>query len=188
MVSSISTAKSFAGPEGITMSRSDQIASLERRIQDLESQQITTSRRRLADAVSMQAFLQGAIAAGAAGRAEASTIAREGAGAAWASLFACEALLPITNAGETAVRAFWWGFHLQLSHTDLSSLLDSADMLNDVVAAVGGNIPNPAQPWIKLLAPFISATHEALRGLDRGRGIYISMSWVTPGIFIPTSA
>jgi 2-isopropylmalate synthase len=70
---------------------------------------------------------------------------------------------------------------------DLVRILDSADVVNSTVATIGGNIPSPAQPWIRVLAPFVAATHEGLRALDRGRGIYISMSWVTPGIFIPTS-
>jgi hypothetical protein len=174
------------------MSLSEQITSAERRIQELESRHPSQAHGNGtsladADAVSIQAFLQGALAAGAAGRPDAAAIDRSGAGAAWASLFACNPPQTPTDTGQTEVRAYWWGFHVQLSHADLLTVLDSADVVNDLVGLIGGNIPSPAQPWIKLLAPFISATHQALRGLDHGRGIYISMSWVTPGIFIPTS-
>ncbi len=125
------------------------------------------------------------MAAGAAGRVEPAPTPV--AGTAFASLFGCEPTPPPTDGGETAVRAFWWGFHIQISHQDLTQVLQSADAVNDLVVLVGGNIPSPAQPWIRLIGPFVSATHEALRSLDRGRGIYISMSWVTPGIFIPTT-
>ncbi|XVV08190.1 PLAT/LH2 domain-containing protein [Actinoplanes sp. CA-131856] len=89
--------------------------------------------------------------------------------------------------GGTVVRAFWWGFHVQFSHEDLVTILDSADMVNTTVAVIGGNIPSPAAPWIKMLAPFIAALHDGLRSLDHGNGIYVSMSWFAPGVFVPTT-
>jgi hypothetical protein len=93
----------------------------------------------------------------------------------------------VSRAGDVVVRAFWWGFHVQISHEALESILDSGDSLNATVNAIGGSIPSPAQPWIKLLAPFVAGIHAALRGIDRGNGIYISMTWFAPGVFIPTS-
>ncbi|MBL7257989.1 hypothetical protein [Paractinoplanes lichenicola] len=89
--------------------------------------------------------------------------------------------------GSTVVRAFWWGFHVQFSHEDVVNILDAADKVNATVAAIDGNIPSPAAPWIKLLAPFVAALHQALRAIDRGNGIYVSMSWFAPGVFVPTS-
>ncbi|SNY52477.1 PLAT/LH2 domain-containing protein [Paractinoplanes atraurantiacus] len=89
--------------------------------------------------------------------------------------------------GGTVVRAFWWGFHVQFSHEDLVTILDSADMINTTVAVIGGNIPSPAAPWIKMLAPFVAALHNGLRSLDHGNGIYVSMSWFAPGVFVPTT-
>ncbi|WP_332880980.1 hypothetical protein [Streptomyces sp. NBC_00564] len=84
------------------------------------------------------------------------------------------------------VRAFWWGFHVQIDHDTLRQILDAADTVNELVVAVGGTIPSPAQPWIRLIGLFVAGMHEALRVLDRGRGIYISMSWFAPGVFVPT--
>jgi hypothetical protein len=79
-----------------------------------------------------------------------------------------------------------WGFHVEVGHEDLETVLNSADAVNSLVALIGGNIPSPAAPWIKLLAPFVASIHQRLRELDRGNGIYISMSWFAPGVFIPT--
>ncbi len=87
----------------------------------------------------------------------------------------------------TVVRTFWWGFHVEFGHDDLESVLTAADAVNRVVSLIGGNIPSPAQPWIRLLAPFIASVHQGLRGLDQGCGIYVSMSWFAPGVFIPTT-
>jgi hypothetical protein len=39
-----------------------------------------------------------------------------------------------------------------------------------------------------VIAPFVAAAASLLRGLDRGRGIYLSMSWFAVGIIVPTSA
>ncbi|MER6233390.1 hypothetical protein ACFY1L_46295 [Streptomyces sp. NPDC001663] len=90
------------------------------------------------------------------------------------------------GAPGVTVRVFWWGFHLQIDHDTLRQILDAADTVNELVVAVGGSIPSPAQPWIRLIGLFVAGTHEALRALDRGQGLYISMSWFAPGVFIPT--
>ena len=90
------------------------------------------------------------------------------------------------GASGVTVRVFWWGFHVQIDHDALRRILDAADTVNELVVAVGGSIPSPAQPWIRLIGLFVAGTHEALRALDRGQGLYISMSWFAPGVFVPT--
>lgn len=91
------------------------------------------------------------------------------------------------NKGGTVVRAFWWGFHIEISHEDLGAFVTGAGGVNSIVAAIGGGIPSPAQPWILLVAGFIAGALELLQGLDRGRGVYVSMTWFAPGAFVPTS-
>jgi len=93
----------------------------------------------------------------------------------------------VSRAGDVVVRAFWWGFHVEISHDALNSILDSGDSINATVDAIGGSIPSPAQPWIKLLAPFVAGVHALLRQIDQGRGIYVSMAWIAPGLFVPTA-
>jgi hypothetical protein len=88
--------------------------------------------------------------------------------------------------GGTVVRAFWWGFHIEVSHGDLESFLNVANPINAVAAAIGP-VTGPAAPFVALAAGFIAGALALLRGLDRGRGVYISMSWFAPGIFVPTS-
>jgi metacaspase-1 len=88
--------------------------------------------------------------------------------------------------GGTVVRAFWWGFHIEISHQDLLSFLNVASPINSIVAAIGP-VTGPAAPFVALIAAFIAGALGLLRGLDRGRGVYVSMSWFAPGIFVPTS-
>jgi hypothetical protein len=84
-------------------------------------------------------------------------------------------------------RAFWWGFHIEVSHTELNDFVNAADPVNAVIGAVGLGVPTPASPFIGLAAAFIAAGLGLLRTIDRGRGAYVSMSWFAPGIFIPTT-
>lgn len=88
--------------------------------------------------------------------------------------------------GGTVVRAFWWGFHVEISHQDLVAFLGTAAPINAIAASIGP-VTGPAAPFVALVAGFIAGALELLRGLDRGRGVYVSMSWFAPGVFIPTS-
>jgi len=89
--------------------------------------------------------------------------------------------------GGTVARAFWWGFHIEVSHEDLQAFLGGANAVNTIVGAIGGGIPSPAAPFIALAAAFVAATLGVLASLDRGKGVYISMLWIAPGIFVPTT-
>ena len=89
--------------------------------------------------------------------------------------------------GGTVARAFWWGFHIEISHQDLQVFLSAADPINAMIGALGGGIPSPAAPFIALAAAFVAGALGLLRGLDKGRGVYISMTWFFPGVFIPTT-
>lgn len=89
--------------------------------------------------------------------------------------------------GGTYARAFWWGFHIKISREDLRQFLATAAPINTIIGAIGGGIPSPAAPFIAAAAAFVAGALSLLEGLDRGGGVYVSMSWFAPGIFIPTS-
>lgn len=89
--------------------------------------------------------------------------------------------------GGTVVRAFWWGFHIEVSHDDLTTFLAAGSTVNQIVEVIGGSIPSPAQPWIVIAAEFVKGALGLLKSLDNGRGVYISMTWFAPGVFVPTS-
>lgn len=61
-----------------------------------------------------------------------------------------------------------------------------AEPLNAIAAAIGP-VTGPAAPFILAASGFIAGALRLLKNLDRGRGVYISMSWFAPGVFIPTS-
>lgn len=89
-------------------------------------------------------------------------------------------------AGAPIVREFWWGFRIECSSQALRDFLSVADPVNAFAAAIGP-ITGPAAPFVLAAAAFAGGALQLLRSLDRGNGVYISMSWFAPGIFIPTT-
>ena len=88
--------------------------------------------------------------------------------------------------GGVVARAFWWGFHIEIPRNDLQQFLSVANPVAAIIAAIGP-VTGPAAPFIGLAAAFIAVSLGLLKGLDRGRGVYVSMSWFAPSIFVPTS-
>jgi hypothetical protein len=121
--------------------------------------------------------------------ARSARLALAGAGIALPSLddFVAGLRTPVTTRGGTVVRAFWWGFHIQISHEDLQSFLNTAQPVNALIGAIGGGVPSPAAPFIALAAAFVGGALGLINGLDHGSGVCISMSWFAPGVFVPTS-
>lgn len=107
-------------------------------------------------------------------------------------LSAEEALSDATSAapraakGKPIVRTFFWGFHIEISSGGLTHFLSVAQPVNAIVAAIGP-VTGPAAPFILAAAGFVAGALKLLKNLDHGQGVYISMSWVTPGVFIPTT-
>lgn len=91
--------------------------------------------------------------------------------------------------GRTVVRAFWWGFHVEISHPDLQQIVNSPDPISVAQRLIrSGNIPGAVVPFIGAVISFIVGNAlKLLQGLDQGRGVYISMSWFAPGVFVPTT-
>jgi len=89
--------------------------------------------------------------------------------------------------GGTVVRAFWWGFHIQVSHQDVQELINAFDGVQALLQAIGPVVPGVVRPFLAVAGIFLDVSKNVLRAVDRGRGVYISMSWFAPGIFVPTS-
>lgn len=91
--------------------------------------------------------------------------------------------------GGTVARAFWWGFHIQISHEDVQVIVSAIDGATIVVDAlsVGDVAPKAIRPFLPLVRLFLNVSRAVIQALDRGNGVYISMSWFAPGVFVPTS-
>jgi hypothetical protein len=88
--------------------------------------------------------------------------------------------------GKPIIRTYFWGFHIEVSSQGLDNFLSVAQPVNLIVAAIGP-VTGPAAPFVLAAAGFIAGALKLLKNLDHGQGVYISMSWMTPGVFIPTT-
>jgi hypothetical protein len=95
---------------------------------------------------------------------------------------------PVARRGATSIRGDWWGFQIYVSHADLSIFLETATPLVALTATLTANLWPPAASYIAAAAAFIAGAFALLRTLDRGAGVYISMSWFAAGLFVPTTA
>jgi hypothetical protein len=95
---------------------------------------------------------------------------------------------PVMTKGGSNVRWDWWGFQLKVSHEDLNVFLATAVPLTAITATLVIALAGPTAPFVAAVAAFIAGVLGLLKALDRGNGIYISMSWFAVGAFIPTTA
>jgi hypothetical protein len=90
-----------------------------------------------------------------------------------------------TRSGSV-VRTFWWGFHVQLSLQDMQALTANLGFYGELGNSISSVAPANARPWIALVSVFIRGAVALINAVNRGRGVYISMSWFAPGIFVVT--
>lgn len=88
--------------------------------------------------------------------------------------------------GAPIVRTFWWGFSVELSSQTINDLINVSDPINALLLLIAP-FAGAAGPFIVITAAFIAGILHILRSLDRGNGVYISMSWFAAGVFIPTT-
>lgn len=86
--------------------------------------------------------------------------------------------------------AFWWGFHIYVSHANIGWALgaNGAAAAVGALAAVFSAIPVVQFIGWALAAWFFAnlVVMSAMDAANNGRGVWISMLWVAPGIFVPT--
>jgi hypothetical protein len=90
-----------------------------------------------------------------------------------------------TPASAIRCRDYWWGFQLEIPHAVLAGWGEGSTELTDVTAVIGA-VPGPAGPFTRRAASFVSRELAELATLDRGSGVYVSMTWMAPNVFIST--
>jgi hypothetical protein len=89
------------------------------------------------------------------------------------------------------VNTFWWGCHWYISEDGLKAistgLAIEGGVVSVIVAALGAP-PFPVNVFLAALAAYIAAEFALMKAVDKGKGVYISMTWFAPGVFVPTSA
>ena len=88
-------------------------------------------------------------------------------------------------ASEVRCRDYWWGFQVEIPRHVLVEWVDRSADLTDVTAAIG-TVPGPAGPFTRRAAAYIARELASLSALDKGAGVYVSMTWMAPNVFVPT--
>jgi hypothetical protein len=92
---------------------------------------------------------------------------------------------PRPDPSKVLVETFWWGFHFVVPESVVTVwndiILTTGDVLDTISDATG-----PAAPFIDLIAGYLQTYYKVAVQVDRGNGLYVSMSWFAPGIFVPT--
>lgn len=96
-------------------------------------------------------------------------------------------VVPGANSGqaeEVRAEAMPWGLVITLSHTAAQNLVATGVASAAIVAAVGGVV---SAGILAAVGAGIGAVTGLVKAVDSGKGVYLTMLWVTPGLFIPTT-
>jgi len=93
---------------------------------------------------------------------------------------------PPPSAEDITVEVFWWGFHFRIPESRMAYWVAGGLSVGGVLGAVAGTT-GPAAPFLSLVAAYVVAEFETAKQVDVGNGVFISMTWFAPGIFVPTA-
>jgi metacaspase-1 len=97
------------------------------------------------------------------------------------------AVKPAPRGAGMVCRIFWWGFHLEIPHGEVEAMTRSGiDQL--ALARMLKVVPHRAAPHVGTLVDFVVRTFSNIKQLDRGGGVFISMSSFAPDLYVTTAA
>jgi metacaspase-1 len=106
------------------------------------------------------------------------------------ALALARAVKPAQRSDGTTYRTFWWGFHLEIPQAELH-LLDGAGINHLAVARMIESVPQPmphrVAPHLGTLVEFVVTNFDSIKGIDRGAGVFISMSSFAPDLYVATA-
>jgi len=85
--------------------------------------------------------------------------------------------------GMIACRTYWWGFQLEIPHAALAAWTEDTESA-EIAAAIGAGV-GPVAPFRRRAAAYVASRLAELQNLDRSAGVYVSMTWMAPNIFVP---
>jgi len=92
---------------------------------------------------------------------------------------------PMPGLPTILAETFWWGFHLIVPEPLMDDWTHSGIAAGQVLNAVAA-FTGPAEPFIAAIAEYIEGEFALARAVDHGNGVFVSMSWFAPLLFLPT--
>ena len=87
---------------------------------------------------------------------------------------------------QVIVEAYPWGFHFRIPESVMGQFTDTGSAAAKFTGAIAP-FTGPAAPYIAAAAAYCALEMSLMKSVDHGRGVYLSMLWVAPGVFVPTS-
>jgi len=87
------------------------------------------------------------------------------------------------------INVFWWGIQFVVEEPALKYVLSIdgiAGAVEGFLAAAAAAAP-PADLIVGALALYFAVEAAVITAVDQGKGVYLSMTWIAPGLFLPTS-
>lgn len=96
------------------------------------------------------------------------------------------AVKPAPRGSGMMCRTFWWGFHLEVPHPELQDLRHSG-VTHESLRRMLALVPPRVQPHVQTLTDFVVKSFETILEIDRGAGVFISMSSFAPDLYVITA-
>ncbi|MEB3278791.1 MAG: hypothetical protein VKK42_07680 [Lyngbya sp.] len=85
--------------------------------------------------------------------------------------------------------AFWWGYHFVIPEAVMKEFSKVSDVVaafmaygGSLIAASGGTLA----PLVAIVAAYVSVQLALMQAVNQGKGVYLSATWISPVILVPT--
>ena len=83
---------------------------------------------------------------------------------------------------KITAHAFWWGFHIRIPEKPLKDIETASDVAKAVTGAIGTGFGAAGVPPVAIMIGVIVAVWSVMgfviKGIDQGKGIYLSWTWL----------
>jgi hypothetical protein len=93
---------------------------------------------------------------------------------------------PAASQNAITVQIFWWGFHFVIPEPVMVAFEKSSPTPASFAAGITGHVA-PVAPFAMLAGAYVATELELMKAVDRGRGVFLNMAWLAPGVFVSTA-
>ena len=97
--------------------------------------------------------------------------------------------LAVASGQVITAEAFWWGYHFVIPEAAMKDFSSVGNVVTafmalggSVIAASGGALA----PLVAIVAAYAAAELVLMQAIDKGKGVYLSATWISPALIIPT--
>lgn len=90
---------------------------------------------------------------------------------------------------QITAQAFWWGWRLNIPHSQVEPFLDGTEAIAKIVEVGLGVVPEVGEAIAAAVMAYVAIYKGLILAVDKGNGVYLNQTWLnTPGlIFVPTT-